>query len=257
MIIDCFTFNGEFDLLELRLNMLKDRVDRFIIVEFDKTFSGKDKPFYYREQRERFEKITDKISYCTFGEEFYEKYRALAESSPNTKGADHWKREFMQKECIKDALVGLEDDDIVYIGDVDEIWVNGFLVEPITKIKLRVYTYHLNNRSSEEFWGTLVAKYKDIKDKCLNHVRSTDHYKTKGCYGWHFTSMGGYDEVKRKLSDSYTPESYWTPEVQGKLGQNMANNKDFLGRGFTYKKDESEWPQFLKDNKEKYAGLCL
>ena len=43
MIIDCFPFfapTGE-ELLKLRVNLLKDVVDKFIIVESDKTHSGK------------------------------------------------------------------------------------------------------------------------------------------------------------------------------------------------------------------------
>lgn len=253
-VIDCFTFNGEYDLLEIRLNVLKDHVNRFIIVEFDKTFSGKEKPFYFKQQRERFRGWP--ITYYSYHELFYEKYRELAESSPNTVGADHWKREFMQKECLKDALEHCKDADIVFIGDVDEIW-DGTIWHTSTPVKLplRVYSYYLNNRSSEQFWGTLVAPYKDIKNNCLNHLRSHEHSKNEVLCGWHFTSMGGYEEVKRKLSDSYTEDSYWNPSVQANLSENMTQNKDFLGRDFTYTLDESEWPRYLKESREKYKHL--
>ena len=40
MIYDCFIFNNEIDLLELRLSILDDVVDKFVIIEGDKTFSG-------------------------------------------------------------------------------------------------------------------------------------------------------------------------------------------------------------------------
>ena len=39
-IYDCFIFHNEIDLLELRLNILNDVVDKFIIIEGDTTFSG-------------------------------------------------------------------------------------------------------------------------------------------------------------------------------------------------------------------------
>jgi hypothetical protein len=42
-IIDTVCYNGEKDLFEIRYNILKDYVDTFIVVEFDKTFSGKPK----------------------------------------------------------------------------------------------------------------------------------------------------------------------------------------------------------------------
>src|SRR3990167_9607531 len=255
MIIDCFTFNGEYDLLEIRLNVLNSYVDEFIIVEFDKTFSGKPKPAYYLEQRGRYEKWWHKINYRTYEEKDYSKYLELAKSSPNTQGADHWKREFCQKECLKDALIGLSNDDIIFIGDVDEVWYPG-VYHPFNpqKLKLKVYSYWLNNRSSEQFWGTLLAEYKDIKNECLNHLRSNSP-KQEQDTGWHFTSMGGHKEIYRKLTDSYTEESYATDWVLRNLEENVDNNKDFLGRNFNYWIDESEWPPYLKDKREKYKHL--
>ena len=67
--------------------------------------------------------------------------------------------------------------------------------------------------------------------------------------------MGGYENVKKKLQDQYTRESYWTEEVENNLEQNIKGNKDFLGRDFTYKVDESEWPSYLKAKKERYRHL--
>lgn len=256
-IIDCITYNGEKELFEIRYNILKDYVDKFVVVEFDKTFSGKEKePYFLRD----FPETPDKVTYFNFQESHYEKYRELAESSPNTVGADHWKREFMQKESIKDALeaMGLKDDDIVFIGDCDEIWDTKNKWEKFTgspfKLKLLVYSYFLNNQSNEQFYGTLCSKYKWIKNECLNHLR-TDAWKTGFNAGWHFTSMGGYEEVKRKLSDSYTRESYWNVQVEDDLEENIKQNKDFLGRNFTYTIDESDWPEYLKNNRHLYQHL--
>lgn len=260
MIYDIFTFNGEYDLLEIRLNILNDYVDKFIIVEATTTFSGKDKPLYYEKEKARYKKWESKIKYHIVRPEDEEKYVALANVSPNTRGASHWKKEFCQKECIKDALVGLDDNDICFIGDCDEIWKPDILsfikmYLPL-KARLLVYSYYLNNFSNEVFWGTLIAKYETVKEDCLNHLRSDRRlYWTKEYLGWHFTSMGGYEEVKRKLSDSYTRESYWTNEVENNLKENVENSKDFLGRGFTYKIDESELPKYLLDNKDKYKHL--
>lgn len=67
--------------------------------------------------------------------------------------------------------------------------------------------------------------------------------------------MGGTEEVRRKLNDSYTPESYNTFEVQQLLPQRMQTNTDYLGRNFQFKIDETELPDFLLKNKDKYADL--
>lgn len=258
MIYDTISYNGEADMLEIRLNILNDYVDQFIIVEADTTFSGKPKPLYYWLQRKRFEKWADKIKYFVIDENYTTEEMLEAENSPNTQGAEHWKREFLQKESIKKALTHLKDNDHLMIGDVDEIWQPGVTywhdTTRVNKMHLRVYSYYLNNRSSEEFWGTISAPYALIKNECLNHLR-TNSFKWQTIHGWHFTSMGGHKELERKLTDSYTQESYATPGVLSQLEYNVTNNKDFLGRDFTYTVDESEWPQFLKDNKEKYKHL--
>lgn len=255
MIYDVFTYNNEVELLDLHLNVLNSVVDQFVIVEADKTFSGQDKPLYFAGQQERFRQFMPKIKYYVVDDWHNEERWALARSSPNTAGAEHWSREFYIKESIKDALQHLKDDDIVFIGDVDEIYENiGTPLYP-HKMKLRVYAYWLDNRSSEVFWGTTAARYKDIKNSCLNHLR-TNAPKLDREMGWHFTSMGGYNAVDKKLQDSYTEETYYNQWVKDNLEKNIADNKDFLGRDFQYKIDETDWPQYLKDNKDKYIHLC-
>lgn len=255
MVLDVVTFNGEKELFELRYNILKDFVDEFRVVEFDKTFSGNKKPAYFEEYG--LDKL-DKVKYYWFDESVYNHYIDEALASPNTKGASHWTREFCQKESIKDALLDLNDDDIVFIGDCDEIWNPEILKHKSTphirstKLKLKVYTYYLNNKSSEEFWGTTAVEYGDIKNDCLNHIR-TNAFKINIEYGWHFTSLA--HQLDRKLRDSYTKETYANDWVLSNLNDNIKNNRDFLGRDFTYKVDESEWPDYLKNNRDKYTYL--
>ena len=245
MIYDIITYNGESDLFDLRYNILKDYVDEFRVVEFDKTFSGKPR-------KRAFLQMYEKVKCYYITEDVWSKYRELAESSPNTKGAIHWKTEFAQKESIKDCLTDLKDDDICFIGDCDEVYEELMGYSEPRKLRLRVYTYWLNNRSSEEFFGPLMARYGEIKSECLNHLR-TNVERDECEHGWHFTSLK--DKLKQKLTDSYTEESYATKEVLDNLEDNIENNRDFLGREFTYKIDESEWPQYLKDNREKYKHL--
>ena len=275
-VIDVVTYNGEADLFELRYNILKDYVDEFIVVEFDKTFSGKDKDWLFN-QKDNVQKYQykdlgqgqSKVKSYFIYEKQWSKYLEMAENSPNTVGAEHWKREFAQKESIKDCLTHLNDDDIVFIGDCDEVWNPEYpsLINEtgnlVAKLKLEVYTYWLNNKSDEEFWGTIVSKYKNIKDNCLNVLRThrisgsddrvKGHYRTAFNEGWHFTSLK--DGLRRKLEDSYTAESYATPQILESLDKNIEENKDFLGRDFKYRLDESNWPAYLKQNRSKYINL--
>ena len=60
-IYDCFNFFNELDILEIRLNVLYEHVDYFVIVESSITHSGEEKPFYFEENKERYSKFLDKI----------------------------------------------------------------------------------------------------------------------------------------------------------------------------------------------------
>lgn len=255
-VFDCLTYNGEKDILDLHLNILNNFVDKFIIVEAKTTFSGNKKPLYFCQHERDFKEFWKKINYHIINEHYSGTEIDLAENSPNTKGARHWINEFLQKESIHKALKenNVKDDDIVYIGDVDEIWTPYYSGYP-AKLKLLVYAYYLNNLSNEQFWGTLVARYGDIKDKCLNHVRSDIAIRTRDIHGWHFTSMGGVKEVQRKLNDSYTSESYNTYHVQKELPERIKDGIDYLGRDFTFTTDARLWPQYLKEHRLKYMHL--
>lgn len=258
-VIDIFTFNGENDILKLHLGILYDYVDKFIVVEANRTFTGERKPMYFFRDQRFFAPYLNKIEYYPVTDWDDTKLWKMAVLSPNTQGAEHWKREFYIKESIQKALqMYAVDEDTVFIGDVDEIidpTVEYESDSPI-KAKLRVYANYLNNRSNEEFYGTLIGQYKDIRDKCLNHMRSDKSLYSKGPYlGWHFTSMGGAEEVRRKLNDSYTSDSYNTYDVQQNLKERISQGIDYLGRDFQFTLDESGWPQYLTENRSKFKLL--
>lgn len=255
-VIDTFFYNGEREVLRIHLNVLDRYVDKFIICEAKHTFSGNPKPLYFFRDQRYFQPWWHKIHYYVIKEDYTDDEIELANTSPNTWGAVHWKYEFLQKESMKKAMweAKLHDDDVVFVGDVDEIWQDAELLLP-AKLRLRVYTYYLDNRSSEYFWGTYVAPWGYIKDKVLNHERSRKDIRTAECYGWHFTSMGGADEVRRKLRDSYTEDSYNKPHVRDNMEIYLRDNLDILGRPFTFHTDQSEWPDYLKKNKERYKHL--
>ena len=67
--------------------------------------------------------------------------------------------------------------------------------------------------------------------------------------------MGGIEEVRRKLNDSYTKESYNSNDVQSKLSERFGK-KDYIGRSkFKFWIDESDLPKYILSNKEKYKNL--
>ena len=112
MIYDCFTFFNELDLLEIRLNILNDVVDKFVLVEATKTFSGKDKPLYYEQNKKRFAKFQDKIIHVIV-DDF---------PKPDDKTQDvAFMMESYQRNAILWGLKSAKDNDVVIIADLDEI----------------------------------------------------------------------------------------------------------------------------------------
>ncbi len=279
-LYDIFTFFNELDLLEIRLNILKDYVDHFVIVESTETFSGQPKRLFFEEYQDRYAPFADKIIHYVVRDVPRDKEELrtrLMDSSPSEldrqiakdaltsdnvlDGVSHWFKEFYQKESIKRALVGLNDNDVCFVSDVDEIW------NPEAKIDLRkddvfklrqiVYSYYVNNRSSELWAGTLVTKYKNIKHTCLNHLRTAS--KTKYTYiengGWHFTNQGGADRIREKIEASYGSEDLNTDAIKSKVVERMESNQDYIGRRFKFRKNDKGLPAYLLENRDRYRPL--
>ena len=61
MIIDCFIFYNELELLFYRLSILYDKVDYFVLVESTRTYTGVDKPLYFEQNKALFDNFKDKI----------------------------------------------------------------------------------------------------------------------------------------------------------------------------------------------------
>ena len=61
MVYDSFQFFNELDILLLRMHILNDVVDRFVISESTVTFSGDAKPLFYEENKEMFKEFQHKI----------------------------------------------------------------------------------------------------------------------------------------------------------------------------------------------------
>ncbi len=264
---DIFTFFNELDLLEIRLNILDKHVDYFVIVEATETFSGLPKPLYFEENKERFRRWQHKIIHYVVTDTPKDENDTncdtdilqIAKNSSNVpKGIVHWLKEFYQKENIKKALIGLQDDDLCFIGDVDEIWNPEIVISnenKIFKLKQLVYVYSLNNRSSEPWAGTLVTTYSNIKNACLNHLRTAS--KTSYIYvengGWHFTNIGDVDFIQKKLEASYSATDFNTDAIKSNIKKRLLKNKDYIGRDFKFWIDESDLPKYILDNREKYA----
>lgn len=254
MIYDIFSYSGEEDLLEIRFNILSPFVDKFIIVEGTETFSGNPKPLYWAERGDRFEEWENKVIYHVVSDYNDLDIRKQIEDRDYV-DMPAFQRAFYQKESLRKVLEGLnpDDEDVIYYGDCDEVWKPKEIDDKVYKLRQLAYSYYLNNRSPEDWRGTVVTKWKNLKNGCLNDMRANPvNILEDG--GWHFTNMGGLEAIQTKVA-SYDHQEANVPVITDGLGERLNNNEDFLGRGWKFWVDETQLPQYILDNKDKYKKL--
>lgn len=113
MIIDMFLFNGEEQMLNFRLHEYYDHVDQFVIVEAPVTTLNVSKELTWPKMKHKFEQFSDKIKYVVTPP-MYEPDKVLTQEECIV-----WQRH--QRNIIREQL-DLADDDIIFHGDLDEIW---------------------------------------------------------------------------------------------------------------------------------------
>jgi hypothetical protein len=144
-------------------------------------------------------------------------------------------------------LSSCDDDDIIYVSDVDEIWNPELSIPFDDKNVFRpiqtAYPFFLNNRSNQNYndWtGTRAAKYKVFKKYGANHFRTEREVKSTPIFngGWHFSWLHKKED---KWNDSHPNNNIRFASVK--------NTKMW--------KDESELPSYLKENKQTWINLFL
>lgn len=261
-VIDVVSYAGEADVLELRFQILDKVVDQFIVCEGDETTAGNPKVRHFEAQQERFARWLPKIKYHIMTPFSDPIMRAFAKAYLPIPEEQHWwHREFIQKESMRYALTHLRDYDRVFVGDVDEIWDPTLGYPPGRwELEQTVYTYHLDNKSSEYWTGTSVMDYRDIRQNTLDNLRAYDEkrkymWAPKMKSGWHFTNIGGAEFVKRKIR-SYAHQEFNNPQILAGVDMAVLANRDYLGRDFKLGVDTKEWPEYLKKNRPQWAHLC-
>lgn len=271
MIYDCFTFCEELDLLEIRLHVLDKVVDKFVLVEGNRTFTGTEKPFYYLENKERFKAFEDRIIPIAV-EDF------PLESNP-------WAKENHQRNCIIRGLSGCKEDDILVISNVDEIpkpeVLRSFKGNEITGIEMDLFNYYLNLMRVDDYFyvGAKICRYKNIKEKLnrgqfvynernlkkynqgttINKIYNSTPKEIIFDGGWHFTFMGDAAAIKKKLSRYPRQElNSYQNFSEKSIENNLLVGKGIFGLGRIAQVPLKEnLPAYISDNKSKFAHLIL
>ena len=205
-IIDCFIFYNEIELLYYRLETLYNYVDYFILVESTYTFTGKEKPLHYNENKTKFNKYNDKIIHLII-DDFKYKYPDI-----NFENKEQWHNELQQRNFIKSGLnqLKLNLEDIITITDLDEIpdlnlfnnIKNNKINIDIHKLEMDFYFYNLNSKIVSKWYHAKILSYK----KFLELGLTCDEIRHYSCNviqngGWHLSFFGDEHFIKNKLNN--------------------------------------------------------
>lgn len=271
-IFDTFTFYNELDLLELRMNILGDTVDYFVINESNVTFTGKPKPLYFFENRERFKKWEDKIiHHFTVDEnETLEKYwdgvpyhRSMMEDNIYQLPLPYQRACFHKDSAIYALLEYADDDDIILTSDADEI-ANPETISVIDEwfdpdkhyvLKGPVYYYYLNLLCEKGWMGTRVSTMKMLKTMSVDKLRQSHNAAWKVEDGsWHWSFFGDADTVRAKM-DAYEHQENNLQQFRDTMEERIEKGVDPYGRDYLYKPTvvpiDSSFPEYIINNQDK------
>ena len=211
-------------ILDLRLNILNEYVDYFVIVESTYTHKGeKRKPLF---NIENFNKFRNKIIHLVYNDEPKKIKKIFKDENENEKSKKYilnaLYRENAQRDHILNGLNNADDDDVILISDVDEIPnlknINfNDIKNEIILFRQDMFYYKLNLKLPSLIWtGTKGCKKKNlkspqwlrnVKDKKYSVYRLDTFFSSKKYSnikfiqngGWHFSNIKSAEEIEHKL----------------------------------------------------------
>ena len=275
MIYDCFIVFNELDLCEIRFNVLKDVVDKFVVVEGTLTHTGKPKPLYFHENRERFAAFKDKIIHVVV-DDFPAPPAGYSERDAS------WMRENFQRNAILRGLKDAKPSDLVMISDVDEIprpemvreelpWAGisvceqrfmNFYVNYMDHVRprwkgtriLRMAVLQGVGREVESHYAFIEDFNRGMTPTRVRFARADHNLKDAG---WHFSYLGGKDAIMKKIRSvglEYGSRYSLDDSALQKLierGDDITRNG---GRFFAVPLDSS-FPNYIVAYADKYASM--
>tara|TARA_B100000989_G_scaffold278203_1_gene239764 strand:+ start:12466 stop:13446 length:981 start_codon:yes stop_codon:yes gene_type:complete len=236
MIVDAFIFNNEKDILKARLNYLNNHVDYFVIVESNNTFTGINKKLILKDFiKKNFKHLEhkilifeNKIKISCKSDLLFKNNKILKENSPSlnrvlkmgdqaTSKKEIALNETYQRELIKIAINKFikNKNAIIIVSDLDEIpkvnfvkKLNSLKEDQIYYADMKQFVHSTNFQLMEKWIGcvgfrkSLINKYSIYYFRfMLKHQNNyLIPYKVIPNAGWHLTSFGSIEMIKRKLS---------------------------------------------------------
>jgi hypothetical protein len=224
-IYDCFTFYNELDLLEIRLQELYDKVDYFVIVESNQTFTNRPKAYLFEENQKRYSKYADKIRHI--------KHVSLSDTNP-------WVNETNQRNAIMEGVQDAEPNDVIIVSDADELPRREAIDVlrnndvPVFGLRMPLFNFKFNymriTPGEYDFWA--MAARKSVMDQVtpdqLRAARFGAGFAEIPHAGWHFGYLGDKKHLQDKAR-SFSHQEVNRPEFLEHIDieQSIAERKEW------------------------------
>jgi len=258
-LFDCFMYNNEDLVLEVRLNTLAKHVHKFVIVESCYDHQGNKKKLNF--SFKKFKKFEKKINYI------------ILKKFP--RGLTHWERENYNRNYLEKGIKEANENDYIMISDLDEIPkitnYEIFQKKKFTVFEQMLFYYRFNLLNAKTNWyGTRVCKKKYLKSPQWLRSQKVKNYPfwrfdkinwniiKDG--GWHFSYVMSNKNIINKIKSfahsEYNKKKFLNLKIVKKI---ISEKKDIFNRSVKFDKIKNfkKLPNYIIKNKKKFKSYMI
>ena len=286
-IVDCTTFYSEHMMYDVRLNILKDKVDKFVVTESTFSHSGKKKKLNF--DIKNYPKFKDKIDYIVIDRE--PEGIVPENNNPELQRENSLKRIALSYDESLKAIKNFSDEDLIMLSDNDEIpnldsYEFKKNKKDIVIFRQLFFYYKFNLLYDKMNWfGTKACKKKRLKSlSWLKNIKlkkypfwrlDTMFSETKQINlqiikdgGWHFTNLLSPEDMYEKFMNFGHHDEFKLSGLTIEKLKEKIHNKELFYNHFVDQSSNKKWdnnhklkdydlkllPKYLIDNKIKYKN---
>ena len=284
-IIDCTSFYNEHMMYEIRLNILKDKVDKFIVTESTYSHSGKKKKLNF--DINNYPKFKDRISYIVIDKE---PIGIVPENNdPSLQRSNSLKRIALSYDESLKVLKNFSSNDFIMLSDNDEIpnlsskqFINN--KNSIVLFNQLFIYFKFNLLYDKILWpgtkGCTMGKLKSLSWLRNIKLRKYPFWRLDTLFsenkyininiiqdgGWHFTNLKTPDEMYEKFMNFGHHDEFRLSGLTIEKIRDKILNKEMFYDHLADKSSTNKWesnyklkvigdemlPSYLIKNKNKY-----
>ena len=286
-IIDCTSFYNEHMMYEIRLNILKDKVDKFIVTESTYSHSGKKKKLNF--DINNYPKFKDRISYIVIDKE---PIGIVPENNdPSLQRSNSLKRIALSYDESLKVLKNFSSNDFVMLSDNDEIpnlsskqFINN--KNSIVLFNQLFIYFKFNLLYDKILWpgtkGCTMGKLKSLSWLRNIKLRKYPFWRLDTLFsenkyininiiqdgGWHFTNMKSAEQLDHKMRNFLHHLEYEESGLNTEDLKKLIKEKKIMYNHNADKKKLNKWknsvslekintdmlPDYIKSNRLKFKN---